>query len=76
MIISVRVAAKASRALIKKENTFFKAYLTSPAQDGLANKQLIRLLADYFKVKNYQLKIVKGEKSRDKLIEIDADCLS
>jgi len=55
-----------------RENSYFKAYLTQPAHSGLANKQLIELLAKYFNVKKYQIRIIRGEKSRDKVIEIDA----
>ena len=60
----------ASRNLIKKENNTLKAYLTKPAQDNLANMQLIDLLSGYFNVKKYQIKIIKGEKSRNKTVEI------
>lgn len=57
--------------MVKKENDVFKVYLTSPAQEGLANKHLIEILAIHFGVKKYDIKIKKGEKSRDKLIEIN-----
>lgn len=70
MILEIRVIPKASRNLIREENGKLKAYLTNPAQDGLANKQLVRLLADFLKVKKYQIDIVKGEKSRNKSIKI------
>ena len=72
MILNIRVIPKARRNLIKKENDSLKAYLTKAAQNGLANKQLIELLAEYLKVRKYQIKIIKGEKSRDKVIEIYA----
>lgn len=70
MIIKVKVVPKASRALVTRSDGGLKVYLTRPAQDGLANRQLIELLAQYFKVKKYQLEIVKGDKSRDKIVEI------
>lgn len=47
MILNIRVNPKASRNLIKKEKDYFKVYLTRPADGGLANKQLIDLLAEY-----------------------------
>lgn len=72
MIFSVRVIPKASRNLVVKENEKLKVYLTSPAQDGQANKQLIDLLSDYLKVKKYRIEIIQGHKSRDKLIKINA----
>jgi len=73
MILNIRVVPKASRNLIKKENDYLKAYLTKPNQDGLANAQLIELLAEHLKVKRYQIRIIRGHKSRDKAIEIDED---
>lgn len=72
MILSVRVKPGASRNLVVKENEEFKVYLTAPAQEGLANKQLIDLLSEYLKIKKYQIKIIKGHKSRSKLIKINA----
>ncbi len=73
MILNVRVVPRAGKNLVKEENGQLKVYLTKPAQGGLANNQLIELLSAHLKVKKYQLKIIRGEKSRDKLVEIDAD---
>lgn len=47
-------------------------YVNKPAEDGLANAQLIKILAEHLKVKKYQIKIIKGHKSRDKIIEVNA----
>lgn len=70
MILNIRVIPKSSRNLVKKENNLLKVYLTKPAQDGLANNQLIDLLSEYLGIKKYRIKIIKGEKSRNKLVEI------
>jgi len=64
---------KASRNLVKEEDGRLKVYLTQSPQDGLANEQLVKLLAGHFKIKKYQIKITHGLKSRDKVIEIYAD---
>jgi hypothetical protein len=72
MILHVRVIPRASRNAVIKENENFKVYLTAPAQDGLANRQLADLLSDYLKIKKYRIEIIKGHKSRDKLIKINA----
>ena len=40
----------------------------SRAQEGKANKELILLLAQYFKVKKSSITILSGHKSRDKWI--------
>ncbi|MDO8662186.1 MAG: DUF167 domain-containing protein [Candidatus Omnitrophota bacterium] len=60
----------ASRKLVKEEGSGFKVYLTKPAQDGLANEQLVSLLSAHLKIKKYQIKIIKGERCRNKLVEI------
>jgi uncharacterized protein len=70
VIFNIRVIPKSSRNLVKEEGFNIKVYLTKPAYEGLANEQLICSLADHFKVKKYQIKIIKGERSRNKLVEI------
>lgn len=70
MIVSIRVNPRASRNLVKKESDSLKVYLTQPAKNGLANAQLIDLLAKHFNLKKYQIRIIKGSSSRNKLIEI------
>ncbi|MFA5062892.1 MAG: DUF167 domain-containing protein [Candidatus Omnitrophota bacterium] len=70
MILSVKVVPKASRNLVKEDPNGLKVYLTKPAQDGLANEQLVSLLSGHLKIKKYQIKIIKGGKSRNKLVEI------
>lgn len=71
MILSIRVSPKASRNLVKREPGGLKVYLTKPALDGLANEQLIDVLSGYLKVKKYQIRITKGLKSRDKVVEVN-----
>lgn len=72
MILNIRVIPQSKRNLIKEEDKSLKVYLTKPAQDGLANKQLIELLAERFGIKKYQISIIRGEKSRNKVVKIDA----
>lgn len=72
MILNIRVVPKASRNLVKKENDRLKVYLTKPGQKNLANIQLVDLLSEYLKVKKYQIKIIKGHKSQDKVVQINA----
>ena len=72
MILNIRVIPGSSKNLVRKENGKFKVYLTKPAKDGLANSQLVDLLSEYFGIKKYQIKIIQGQKTRDKLVEINA----
>ena len=71
MNFNVKVIPRASRTEVKCENGILKVRLTKPACDGLANSQLTEVLADHIKVKKYQVRILKGLASRNKLIEID-----
>ncbi|MCK9572012.1 MAG: DUF167 domain-containing protein [Candidatus Omnitrophica bacterium] len=70
MTFNLRVIPKASRNLVKAEGDSLKVYLTKPACEGLANEQLLKLLAEHFKVKKYCLKIIQGQKSRNKVVEL------
>lgn len=72
MILNIRVVPRAGRNLVKEENNGLKVYLTQAPQDNLANTQLIKVLAEYLKVKKHQVKIIKGQTSRNKLVEINA----
>lgn len=73
MIFNVRVTPRASRNRVEQAGNKIKVRLTKPAREGQANDQLIDLLSAHFKVKKYKITIKSGDKSRDKLIEIDAD---
>lgn len=68
-IIYARVVANAKKNEVKREGQGFKVYLTAPPFEGKANKQLIEILAKYFNCKKSNFKIIKGDKSKDKLIQ-------
>ena len=71
MNIEVKVVAGARKNFIEQETGRFKVYLTAPAVDGRANKALIDFLAVHFHVSKRQIEIIKGLKSRIKVINID-----
>ncbi|HRV61311.1 MAG TPA: DUF167 domain-containing protein [Solirubrobacterales bacterium] len=75
--IRVRLQPKASRNELKgwKEDPesgerILQARVTAPPVDGKANKALIALLAKEFKTPKSKIRIVQGETSRDKLVEL------
>ncbi len=70
MKYSIKTVPNARRNAVKEENGLLKVYVTAPAVDGKANKAVQKVLADHFKVRASQIFILKGEKSREKLIEI------
>lgn len=55
-----------------------KIKIAAPATDGKANAELVKFLAKFFGVGKSEIRIVCGETSRDKLVEIDGakDCLN
>ncbi|APC90852.1 MULTISPECIES: DUF167 domain-containing protein [Francisella] len=48
-----------------------KIKIASPAIGGKANKTLIEFIAKEFKIKKKLIRIIKGETSRKKLLEIN-----
>ncbi|GEM_PF-429265 len=70
MTLNIKVIPNSKENKIIEETDRLKIYLKERAQDGKANKALIDLLAKHFSCKKSQIKIVKGEKSREKIVEI------
>ncbi len=70
MKLNIKVIPRASKERIIEENGTLKVYVTSPAVDGRANKAVIESLAEYFKSKKRMIRIISGEKSRNKIVEI------
>lgn len=52
------------------DGELYKVYVTVAPEQGKANKKMIELLAEYFKVSKSQIRIIKGEISRNKIVEI------
>ena len=71
MRIDLKVVSGSSRSYLKKTKLGITAYVTAPAVDGKANKALVELLAEEFKVRKSQISIIKGLKSRHKTININ-----
>ena len=56
----------------KDENKlpFLKIYLTAVPVQGKANRELIKLLAEKLGVSKSRVEIIKGEKSKEKIVEV------
>ena len=54
----------------ENELPFLKIYLTAVPVDGKANKELLKLLAEKLGVSKSRIEIIKGEKSKEKIIEV------
>jgi len=70
MKFQIKVIPGAKKTLWKQEGEIIKVYLTAPALEGRANDALVDFLAEHFKVKRSMIEIVKGLKSRFKIVNI------
>ncbi len=51
----------------------FRIKVQSPPVEGAANRRLVRFLSGMLGVPKSKVRIVGGEKSRDKILEIEGD---
>ncbi len=71
MLIRVRVASNAKEARVTKTGvTSFEVRVDAKAVGGRANKRLLEILSEHFNVPKSRITIVRGAKSRDKMVEI------
>jgi uncharacterized protein len=69
--ISVRVQASARREELTVRDRALVVRVTAPALDGRANRAVCRLLSKHLGVAPSRITIVRGERSREKLIEVE-----
>jgi uncharacterized protein (TIGR00251 family) len=70
--ISVRVRAAAhGDEVVGVVDGVLLVRVAAPAHDGRANRALCRLLADRLAVAPSRVAIVRGQRSREKLVEVD-----
>jgi uncharacterized protein len=72
MKITLKVIPGAKNNRIIEEAGRMKVYLTAPPVEGKANEALVAFIAEHFHVKPRQVEIIKGLKSRNKIINIGA----
>jgi len=70
MRISIKVKPNSKIEKVEKANGFFLIYVKEPAQKNRANKAIIKLLSEHFKIPRSRIIILKGKNSRQKLIEM------
>lgn len=73
MKIKVKVVTNADKNKVTTLGEKLKVYVKSSPVKGKANKELIELLSDYYNVPKTSVAILKGEKSKHKLIEISKE---
>jgi uncharacterized protein len=70
MLITVRVIPRSSKNILEWEQGVLKARITAPPVDGAANEALVALLAERLGLPKRAISIVRGERGRQKVVEI------
>lgn len=71
MIIKVKVSPNSKKEeIIKKTENSFDVKVKEKPINGQANKAVINLLSLHFKIKKNKIKMVKGSKQKNKILEI------
>ena len=71
MLIRVYVTPNAREArVVKVSNNYFEVRVDEMAVGGRANKRLLEILAEHFKVQKSRISILKGTKTRNKLVQV------
>jgi len=71
MIIKVRVIPNSKRnEVVSRIGSILRVKIASPAVEGKANEDLCDFLSDFFDVKRSMILLRKGERGREKTIEI------
>jgi uncharacterized protein (TIGR00251 family) len=68
--IAVKVIPKSGRSELKMVGNSLKAWLKSAPEDGKANDELVRTLADKLAIKKSDVEIISGFSSRNKNVDI------
>jgi uncharacterized protein (TIGR00251 family) len=70
MKIEVKVYPKSSRHMLVMKDGVLRAYVRSAPDKGKANRELVELLAEEYKVSKSKVIILKGETARNKIVEV------
>ena len=71
MRINVKTIPNSKKSEVEKISyDHFRVRVDAKAESGKANKRLVEILAEYFKIPKSSMIILKGLKSRNKIIEI------
>jgi len=62
---------KEFKSLIKETDDRFIIHIKEPSKRNLANKRIILLLAEYFKISKGKVRIISGHHSPSKIVSID-----
>jgi len=76
MKLTIKVTPNSKQDLVKEGginaygNRVLKIKTIATPEDGKANEAVIKILAEYFKVRKSAIKVISGETARLKIVEI------
>ena len=73
MRVHVRVVPNARKARIEETESGLKVWVDAPPRDGKANKRLVEIISKRYGVKKSDIRIISGERGREKIIEVPDD---
>ncbi len=72
MTIQIKVIPRSKiNQVVKLDSGHYKVKVIPAAEHGRANEKVREVLAEYFKVKKYQVEILSGFTIPDKFVKID-----
>lgn len=72
MLIKVKVfPGSKEEEIIRKSEDSFEIKVRAKPIKGEANREVIKILAFYFKIPESKIKLIKGFRKRNKIFEID-----
>jgi len=75
MLIRVYVTPNAREAhVVRVSEDYVEVRVDERAVGGRANKRLLEILAEHFKVQKSRISILKGTKTRNKLVQVILAC--
>jgi len=70
-LLKIKVIPRSKNNRVEKIGEIFHVWTSAPAVEGKANEAVLPVLARFLGVKRYNLKIMRGLKSREKIIALD-----
>jgi len=70
VVVHVKPGAR-QRKLVKLSDSEYLAWVVSPPRRGRANKELIELISEELRIPRSKIRIIRGQSSRTKVLEIE-----
>jgi len=73
MNVDIKVITNAKKREITALGSVLRVKLISLPRDGRANEELIEYLSEYFRVRKSEIRIIRGEKEKKKVVTLPID---